>query len=150
MTQIDRIQENAVVQTGQRPGAASEGGFQDSLDIALAHKTAEKTEGKQSAALSEPQPPHNTQAVVPSTAEVVYQTDNLLDLLESYADGLGNPTATMKDLAPLVDRIKDRAEQLMMSAGRSSSVESGLKDIARQAAMAASVEYTKFQRGDFI
>ena len=150
MTQINTIQENAVVQTGQKPGAASEGGFKNSLDIALAHKGEGKTEGGQSAALSEPRPSHTNQAVVPSAAEVVGQTDSLLGLLESYADGLGNPVATMKDLAALVDRIKDGAQQLMDSADSSTSTESGLKDIAKQAAIAANVEYIKFQRGDFI
>ncbi len=150
MTQINTIQENAVVQTGQRPGAASEDGFQNSLDIALAHKAAGKADGEQSAALSEPRSPHNNQAIAPSEAEVVCQTDSLLGLLESYADDLGNPMATMKDLAALVGRIKDRAQQLMDSADRSTSAGNGLKDIAKQAAIAANVEYIKFQRGDFI
>jgi hypothetical protein len=150
VTEINTIQENAVVQTRQRPGASSASGFQDSLDIALAHKAPGKTEGEEPSALSEPRPPHNNQTLAPSAADVVGQTDSLLGLLDSYANGLENPTTTMKDLATLVDRIKDGAQQLMASADRSTSAESDLKDIAKQAAVAANVEYIKFQRGDFI
>jgi hypothetical protein len=150
VTQINSIRGNIVVQTGQLTDAPSKGGFQNSLEIALAHKTPGTAESEQTAALSEPQPPHNTQAVAPSVDDVVGQTDSLLDLLDAYADGLENPTTSMKDLASLVDRIKDGAQQLMISTESNPTAESGLKDIAKQAAITANAEYIKFQRGDFI
>lgn len=151
MTQIDNINENTVVQTGQRQTPAPAAGFQNSLEIALARGTAAKTENAKTAALSEPQATaHLNPAATPSADDIACQTDSLLGLLESYANGLETPGATLKDLAPLVDRIRDGAQQLMDSAERSTSAESGLKDIASQAAMAANIEYIKFQRGDYV
>lgn len=151
MTQIGNINENTVVQTGQRQTAAPAAGFQSSLEIALARGTAAKTENAQAAALSEPPAAaHLNPATAPSADDIACQTESLLSLLESYANGLGSPGATLKDLAPLVNRIKDGAQQLMESAERSPSAESGLKDIASQAALTANMEYIKFQRGDYI
>jgi len=151
VTQIGNINENTVVQTGQRQTAAPAAGFQSSLEIALARGTAAKTKTVQAAALSEPPAAAQVNpAAATSADDIACQTDSLLDLLESYANGLGSPWATLKDLAPLVNRIRDEAQQLMESAGKSTSAESGLKDIASQAALTANMEYIKFQRGDYV
>lgn len=151
MTQINNINENTVVQTGRRQSAAPAAGFQNSLEIALARGTAAEAGNAQTAALSEPAATsHLNPDPAPSAGDIACQTDSLLGLLESYANGLETPGATLKDLAPLVDRIKDEAQQLMDSAGRSTSAENDLKDIASQAALTANIEYVKFQRGDHI
>lgn len=151
MTQINNIHENTVVQTGQRPSPGSAAGFQDSLEIALARGgMVAKTESGQTAVLSEPTAAHLDPEIAPSAADIACQTGSLLGLLESYAAGLENPGATLRDLAPLVDRIKNGARQLMDSADRSTSAESDLKAIASQTALTANIAYIKFQRGDYI
>jgi len=149
VTQINNIHENAVVQTGQRPSAARATGFQDSLSTALAQKSADRSESRQAAALCEPQATQIPPAFASADEDISCRTDNLLGLLESYASGLGNPGATLKDLAPLVDRMKDEADRLMASADKTSSAGSELKDIATQTALTATLEYIKFQRGDY-
>lgn len=150
MTQINNIQENTAVQTGQRSSAKPAAGFQDSLETALAQKSAGKAESGQAASLGEPQAAHFNPAVS-STAgdDIACQTDSLLDLLESYSKGLEAPGATLKDLAPLADRLRDGAQQLMASADNDAAA-GELKDIANQAALTANVEYIKFQRGDYV
>jgi hypothetical protein len=151
VTQIDNINENTVIQTGQRQTVAPAAGFQSSLEIALARGTGAKTENTQAAALSEPPAAaHLNPAAAPSADDIACQTESLLGLLESYANGLGSPGATLKDLAPLVNRIKAGAEQLMELAQKSTSAGSGLKDIASRAALTANTEYIKFQRGDYV
>lgn len=150
MTQINDINKSTVVQTGQRQSSAPAAGFQSSLEIAIARGTGEKAESGQTAALCEPSAANLNPAVTPSADDIVCQTDSLLSLLESYSVGLENPGATLKDLAPILDRIKDGAQQLMDSADRSTSAGSELKDIASKTALAASIEYIKFQRGDYI
>lgn len=150
MTQINNINENTIVHTGRRQVAAPAAGFQNSLETALSRGAAGKVESGQAAALSEPTGTHLNPAIAPSANDIAGQTDSLLELLESYADGLENPGATLKDLAPLLDRIEEGARQLMDSADRSSSAGSDLKHIAAQTALTATVEYIKFQRGDYL
>jgi hypothetical protein len=150
VTQINNINENTAVQTGQRSSAKPAAGFRDSLETALAEKSAGKTESGQATALGEPQAAHFNPAISPATDDdIACQTDNLLDLLESYSKGLEAPEASLKDLAPLVDRIKDGAQQLMASADNDAAA-GELKDIASQAALTANIEYIKFQRGDYV
>jgi methyl-accepting chemotaxis protein len=151
VTKISAINENAAIQPKQRPSSPLVEEFQDSLDMALTRKTGGATEGEQTSPLSEPQSIHINQAFAPATAEdVIGQTDDLLELLESYANGLENPKATMKDLASLVDQIKDGADKLMASAKESPSEANDLKEIATQTALTAATEYIKFQRGDYV
>lgn len=149
MTQINNINENTVVQKASRQSGAPAAGFQSSLETALAKETEAESESARTAALCEPTAANLNPAITPSADDIACQTDSLLELLESYADGLENPDATLKDLAPLLDRIKDGARQLMDSAEKSTA-ESDLKDIASQAALTADIEYIKFQRGDYI
>lgn len=151
MTEINNINGNAIVQKGQRQSQSPGTGFQNSLEIALAGRTTANAQSAQTAALSEPSATsHIDPAAAPSADEIVCQADHLLGLLESYASGLETPGATLKDLAPLVDRIRDGAQQLMDSAERSTSAKSELKAIASQAALTANAEYVKFQRGDYV
>jgi hypothetical protein len=150
VTQINNIHENAVVQTGQRSGAKTAAGFQDSLETALAKESAGKTESGQAAALGEPQAAHFNPAPSPAGEDIVCQTDSLLGLLESYSKGLESPDATLKDLAPLVDRIRDEAQQLAASADSDTAATDELRDIASQAALTANIECIKFQRGDYV
>ena len=149
MTRIDQIHQNVIAQTGQRTTASTIAHFQTSLESALEQSAPAKTDKKQTTALSEPQS-LNLGQPGPSETDVVRQTDSLLGLLESYANGLDNPGATLKDLASLVTRIKDGAQQLMASVDKHAEAGSDLKDIAAQTALTANVEYIKFQRGDFI
>jgi hypothetical protein len=149
VTQINNIHENTAVQTGQRPSATTAAGFQDSLETALAQKSAGNAESGQTSELGEPQAPHFNPAVPATADDLACQTDSLLDLLESYSKGLEAPGATLKDLAPLVDRIKDGARHLMASADNDAAA-GELKDIASQAALTANIECIKFQRGDYV
>jgi hypothetical protein len=149
MTQINAIYENAALQTKQRLNTPSAEGFQNSLDMAITRTTG-NPRGKEKAALSEPQSSCINQVVAAQTTDVVCQTDRLLELLESYTNGLENPKATIKDLAHLADQLKDGADQLMAATNKDTSTENNLKDIAARTALTAATEYIRFQRGDYI
>jgi methyl-accepting chemotaxis protein len=150
VTQIDNINENGTIQIRKRQDSSPGTGFQSSLESMLSQKGAEKTENGKTAALSEPQPPHFNRPFAASADDIVCQTDSLLDMLESYANSLENPGTTLKDLASLVDRIKDGAANLMASAEKGTSEGSELSKIAAQTSLAANIEYIKFQRGDYL
>ncbi len=149
VTQINSINGNAIPRTSRQQSVSPAAGFQDSLENALVQKSTGSTQNGQTAALVEPQSLGNP-PISSSPSEIASRTDSLLDLLDSYADGLENPDTTLKDLSSLVDRIRDDAQLLMTTADNDTSAGSQLKDIAAQTALTANIEYFKFQRGDYL
>jgi hypothetical protein len=77
------------------------------------------------------------------------EMDETLSLLEEYAKALGDPSKTLKDIAPLAEVLSQRAERLD-SLSQSLSQDDPLRGIASETAVLASVEALKFKRGDFI
>lgn len=150
MTQINNINGSPAVQTGQRSGTSATGDFQGTLENALDKTSGNSAESGTIAALGEPQAINFSQGMPQPPTDVADQADNLLGLLESYADGLENPETSLKELSSLVDRIQEEAQQLMASADESTTAGSELKQIAEQTALTASMEYVKFQRGDYV
>ena len=76
--------------------------------------------------------------------------NELLDMLEDYTKGLGNSIETLKNLAPMLDSIKENADALVEKLDNMEDTDPALKAIAAQSAMLANTEYIKFQRGDYI
>jgi hypothetical protein len=149
VTKIDQINETIAMQATKRPTASTPTPFQASLENALFQKIPENADRKQASALSEPQSPIVSQPGASST-NIVGQTDRLLGLLESYAIGLENPGASLKELASIVALMKDEARQLMASTDMRPEGGSDINGIAAKAALTANVEYIKFHRGDYI
>jgi hypothetical protein len=88
---------------------------------------------------------------VPAQPELVSgSTEKLLELLDSYAGQLQNPDISLKHLAPVLETINQKADQLVTETLSLGPDHAGLKDIATQTAVAARVEYVKFQRGDYL
>lgn len=81
--------------------------------------------------------------------EVTEKMEGLLDLLDSYREMLSDPRATLRDMAPVVERIAAARDQLAESL---EGIESGdgLRDLVNQALVTASTEIVKFQKGDYI
>ena len=77
------------------------------------------------------------------------QLEQTLTAMEQYAQALGNPGKTLKDIAPL-------AEELSQEAGLLSQISQGLagdnplKKLSNDTAILATVEAMKFKRGDFV
>lgn len=74
--------------------------------------------------------------------------NGLLDSLEGYAQALGDPTRTLKDVAPLAEGLQSRADAVEGRLGASG--QDTLAELARQAVAQARVEVIKFHRGDYI
>jgi hypothetical protein len=53
-------------------------------------------------------------------------------------------------MAPVLETIHQRADQLVEETRTLGSDHAGLRDIATQTAVAAQTEYIKFQRGDYL
>ncbi|MDR1040227.1 MAG: hypothetical protein LBR80_08700 [Deltaproteobacteria bacterium] len=81
--------------------------------------------------------------------EAAQKIEETLGLLEEYAVSLGDPSNTLKDLAPL-------AEELSFASGGLDSLtkklpeDDPLRELGSETATLAAVEALKFKRGDFL
>ncbi len=88
---------------------------------------------------------------LPAQSDLVSgSTEKLLELLDTYVGQLQNPGVSLKHLAPVLESINQKADQLVAETRSLGPDQAGLRDIATQTAVAARTEYVKFQRGDYL
>jgi len=79
----------------------------------------------------------------------IERVHNLLNLLDKYRKQLSDPHVTLRTLEPLMNTIAKEKDQL---SGLLESLPNadGLKQILNQTLITASLEFIKFNRGDYI
>ena len=79
----------------------------------------------------------------------VDRLENLVDLLDHYRQQLSDPRITLKKIDPIIKEIENQSEML---APVLDSLPGGekLKDILNETLVTASLEVTRFYRGDYI
>ena len=80
---------------------------------------------------------------------IAERTENFLDILEEYQRKLLDPQATLRDIHPLIQRMKTEKEALAPVLN-SLPPGNGLKDILNDALVNSEVEVIKFNRGDYV
>ncbi|MBF0101129.1 MAG: hypothetical protein HQK77_09505 [Desulfobacterales bacterium] len=81
--------------------------------------------------------------------DVFDHTLRLVDRLDRYSKELMNPSRALKDIEPIIDEINVDAEELMAEMTSINGTDD-LKTIASECLVAASTEYLKFKRGDYV
>ncbi len=81
---------------------------------------------------------------------VTGKTDRLLGLLDSYAAQLKDPGTSLKSMAPVLEKLNQKATTLLQETQSLDQKDLPLKQIATQTAVTAKNEYIKFQRGDYL
>ena len=79
----------------------------------------------------------------------VERIEKVLDLLDQYRRMLADPNVSLKDLEPVIKEMAQEKER-MATAMDSLQDGKGLNNILNQALVTASLEITKFYRGDYI
>ncbi|MFZ0611991.1 MAG: hypothetical protein WAM73_07130 [Desulfobacterales bacterium] len=74
--------------------------------------------------------------------------DRLVDQLEHYRQKLADPQASLRSIAPLVNDIAAAAQKLAPELNPADRPDP-LKDILKHALVTASVEITRFNRGEY-
>ena len=74
----------------------------------------------------------------------------LLGLLDDYSSKLENPGVSLKNIAPVLEKINQNADSLLKESMSLGSGNQELKNIATQTVIAARSEYVRFQRGDYL
>jgi hypothetical protein len=82
-------------------------------------------------------------------AQNVEQVEHFLNVLDNYNNKLGDPTATLNDIYPLVTTMETETDKILPFLD-SLSDEDELKDVLNRAVITATVEAIKFNRGDYL
>ena len=153
MNKITGIQSDSHVTCRQTIQKADGDLFQNTLDKALEEKKIPETDKPPTSTLGE----IRSESIIPiecriqsSSHTVVEKTDSLMGLLDQYAANLSDPEKSLKEIASLLATIKTSAQELMQEARQTLNPDDELKQIARQCAIMANVEYIKFERGDYL
>jgi hypothetical protein len=108
---------------------------------------------KQATRVAHPFGPQTVRPIVWPQAETVLPLadgiDRLVDRLENYRFKLADPQVSLKSIQPLLDDIAALSEKL---ATRLEHLNEGdpLKDILNRSLVMASLEMTRFNRGDYL
>jgi hypothetical protein len=149
MGKISGISEGAIISHHSKISRQTSNLFENTLKTALENNEAQKTTAKKTDALGEIIPPSYIK-IEDSSATVLNRTNTLLDLLETYSKEIEDPEKSLKDIEPLIKSIKNHAAQLIKELDETVHSDPNLRKIAEQCALAANVEYIKFQRGDYV
>lgn len=123
--------------------------FNDTLSKAIDQNKASKTQFSQKPnALSEIKADYMD--IMSPVEMVTKRTNLLLEMLDLYSSNLENSKTSLKDIAPILESIKDSSSDLLKEVLDLSTKDKELKDIATQTAITAQTEYMKFKRGDYI
>jgi len=80
---------------------------------------------------------------------LVERTEKFLNLLEEYRNKLMDSRASLRDVHPLIEKLKSEKEALVPILDSLPKGE-GLKEVLNNALVASSVEIFKFNRGDYV
>ena len=133
--------------TGPRPTAGDK--FGDILKETIGNEKPEVAGSKPTAFVNPLSGIRSTETFGLGRQVAVERVEDLIDLLDRYRQMLTDPSKSLKNIDPLIKEIDQQKEKL---ASVLDSLPDGdnLKDLVNQALVTASLETTKFYRGDYI
>lgn len=145
---VDGVLQTGHVQSARQEEVSGNNEFGRILDETL-NRASETSAGK-AAGAQMISPLAALDAVLrPDVSTAVERTEKILDTLDAYRMKLEDPTATMKDLQPLVERMETEKESIAATL-HSLPDGDGLKDILNRTMVDLSVEIVRFNRGDYV
>jgi len=94
--------------------------------------------------------PTNPQAPRGINADILKQSDRVLNLLDDYARQLADPAKTLKDIEPLVISIKEEVGIIESEVSDKLHNDKDLERLIKDLTVTANVAMFKFHRGDYI
>ena len=92
----------------------------------------------------------SSQNLVEGKANILKQGDKILNLLDDYGRVLTDPSMTLKEIEPLVDRIEEEVGLFEVEAEKVGHDDTSLDRLTHDLATTAQVALFKFRRGDFL
>jgi len=151
MTDINQINESSqsfAASNAKTQKSKGQDAFVDAFSKALDKAEAPQMDGMPTNALREIASidPH----IVNPSDIVTGRTDKLLEMLDLYSLKLEDPNVSLKNIAKVLEEIKDTAGNLSKETERMGDADLNLKMIATHTIVTAQTEYFKFQRGDYL
>ena len=87
-------------------------------------------------------------ATVDEVRERLVTLEKTLDLLDFYADKLGDPTLKLTEISPMIDHLEDRLLRLEEMTS-STALPDSLKTLLDETMTVMGTEIAKFRRGDY-
>jgi len=94
--------------------------------------------------------PTNPQAPRGIKADILKQSDRVLNLLDDYARQLADPAKTLKDIEPLAISIKEEVGIIESEVSDKLHNDKDLERLIKDLTVTANVAMFKFHRGDYI
>jgi len=94
--------------------------------------------------------PTNLQTPHGINADILKQSDKILNLLDDYARELADPRKTLKDIEPLVESIKQEVGIIESEVSDKFHNDKHLEKLIKDLTVTANVAIFKFHRGDYI
>jgi hypothetical protein len=94
--------------------------------------------------------PTKPQAPRGINADILKQSDRVLNLLDDYARQLADPAKTLKDIEPLVISIKEEVGIIESEVSDKLHNDKDLERLIKDLTVTANVAMFKFHRGDYI
>ncbi|MBF0450764.1 MAG: hypothetical protein HQK75_08695 [Candidatus Magnetomorum sp.] len=82
--------------------------------------------------------------------EMVAKVNSVLDLFETYSNDLHDSNKTLKEIEPVLLNMKQATEKLYKENALNAEAGNTLSQLINNLQVTASVEYFKFQRGDYL
>lgn len=80
---------------------------------------------------------------------LIQQAEDFLDTMETYQQKLMNPDVSLKEVAPLIEKMRAQGEDLSSGLDGLPSGD-GMQDILTQVLITSSLEVIRFNRGDYV
>jgi len=148
MNKITDITGSAPVAGAHKSEKSKNTLFQQNLAVARLKQAASEAHTAPTAALGEVQPTRFPILPTPA-ADVAEKATRLLDTLDIYTRDIADPKKSLKEIEPLIVSIRSQASRLAEAAEANLAEADALRRIAQESAVAATVEYVKFYRGDY-
>ncbi|MCA1905945.1 MAG: hypothetical protein LDL11_05065 [Desulfarculus sp.] len=126
--------------------------FSDLLAKAVANENVSDGSQLGCQTVGEVSPPPAPESQPPRPTPPLWsELNGLLDSLDSYAQALGNPTWSLKELEPLAQDLEAKADQLEQGlAAQQLGGAGNLAGLMQEVLAQARVESIKFRRGDYV
>ena len=82
--------------------------------------------------------------------DLIDQSNRVMDLLDEYAQALGDPEKSLKEIDPLIQTIQEEVGLVEAKSADPIYAGDGLEDLVKDLTVTANVAVLKYQRGDFI
>jgi hypothetical protein len=152
INETDQIQKQLTPVNRTEPRPSEDQGFRTIMKDQVNQNQPSTAEGAATRQTAFVNPLNGVQMKISTSSlfrEALDRTEGLIDLLEQYRSKLADPALSLKQIDPIIQEIGRESENLTPILDTLPD-NNDLKRVVNEALVTASMEVTKFYRGDYI